>query len=232
MTDVPIVSRSEWLEARRALLAEEKAFTRARDALSAKRRELPWVRLEDPYLFDTSAGQKTLADLFDGRGQLVVYHFMFGADWTVGCKSCSFWADNFNGIDVHLAHRDTTLVAISRGPLNKLQAFRKRMGWTFEWVSSAPSRFSEDFGVSFDAEDFASGAPHYNFEPMGFQTDELPGISVFARKGDDVFHSYSTYSRGLDLLNGAYNFLDLTPKGRDEAGLSGTMAWLRHKDSY
>lgn len=229
-----IVSRKDWLVARRELLAQEKAFTRARDALSAARREMPWVRVEEDYAFDTKDGRKTLGALFDGRSQLIVYHFMYGSDWEQGCKSCSFWADNFNGIDVHLAQRDVTFLAASRAPLARLEAFKKRMDWSFEWVSTAPSAFGRDFHVSFDADQFAEGQrPAYNYGQLPFDIDELVGISVFCRdEAGAVFHTYSAYSRGVDLLNGAYNYLDLTPKGRDEDGLSSPMAWVRHKDSY
>jgi predicted dithiol-disulfide oxidoreductase (DUF899 family) len=227
-----VASRDEWTRARLALLEREKAFTRDRDALSAARRALPWVRLAKPYRFDTPEGPRTLAELFAGRGQLVVYHFMFGPDWEEGCPSCSFWADTFEGIDVHLAHRDTTLVAVSRAPLAKLEAYRRRMGWSFPWVSSAPSDFNRDFHVSFTPDELARREAVYNWRPDGFSGEEAPGVSVFARDGDAVYHTYSAYSRGIDMLNGAYAFLDLTPKGRDEAGLTYSMAWLRRRDQY
>lgn len=228
-----IVDRPEWIKARHELLKQEKAFTEQRDRLSAARREMPWVKIEDAYAFDTSKGRKSLADLFDGKSQLLIYHFMYGADWEAGCKSCSFWADSFNGIDVHLAERDVTFLAISRGPLDKLQAFRQRMGWSFNWVSSAPSTFSEDFQVSFDKEQFEAGDVTYNYKPMGFETDELQGISVFVSDDDgEVYHTYSTYGRGVDLMNSAYNYLDLVPKGRDEDDLDFTMSWLKLHDSY
>lgn len=227
----PLVSREQWLAARKALLQKEKEFTRQRDALSAERRKLPWVRIEKNYVFDGPDGKETLADLFAGKSQLAVYHFMLGPDWTEGCKSCSFWADNFNGIDVHLAHRDVTLVAVSRAPLAKIEAYKKRMGWSFKWVSSFGTDFNRDFNVSFTPEEL-KGEVFYNFEQRKFPSDEAPGMSVFVSDGGQVFHAYSCYARGLDMINGAYHILDLVPKGRDEAGQAYTMAWLRHRDRY
>jgi predicted dithiol-disulfide oxidoreductase (DUF899 family) len=225
-----VVSAAQWVEARKALLAKEKEFTQARDALSAARRALPWERVEKRYVFDGPNGEETLVDLFAGRSQLVVYHFMLGPDATVGCKSCSFWADNFERNVVHLAHRDVTMLAISRGPLDKLLAFQKRMGWTFKWVSSGRSDFNFDYQVSYDAK---GGDGTYNYVPSMNFKGERPGISVFYKDDDGaVYHTYSTYGRGLDLMNAAYNYLDLVPKGRDEEGLPNTMAWLRHRDSY
>ena len=233
MSDHLIVSHDEWLAARRRLLEEEKAFTSRRDALSARRREMPWERIEKDYRFVGPKGELSLADLFDGRAQLVVYHFMLGPDWENGCKSCSFWADNFNGIDVHLAHRDVTLAAVSRAPFVKIEAFKKRMGWSFAWVSSFGSDFNYDFQASFAPADLAKGEVFYNFKLQKMSIDETPGISVFTRDGEGaVFHTYSCYQRGLDMLNGAYHFLDLTPKGRDEDALPFTMSWLRHHDRY
>jgi predicted dithiol-disulfide oxidoreductase (DUF899 family) len=229
MTPTAIVSREEWLAARTALLAEEKAFTRARDALSAKRRELPWVKIDKDYAFEGPSGRESLGRLFDGRGQLIVYHFMFGPGWEEGCKSCSFWADSFDRNIVHLAQRDTTMVAVSSAPLARIEAFRRRMGWGFKWVSSAGTTFNQDFGVS-----PAPGLPPtYNYAPSSGKMDELPGVSVFARDAEGaVYHTYSCYARGLDMLNAAYNYLDLTPKGRDEAALPFTMSWVRHRDRY
>ncbi|HEU0221388.1 MAG TPA: DUF899 domain-containing protein [Paracoccaceae bacterium] len=227
-----IVSQPEWLAERLALLEREKAFTRERDALSAARRSLPWIRVEKPYRFQGPEGPVTLADLFGGRGQLVVYHFMFGPEDEEGCKSCSFWADNFNGIGIHLAHRDTALVAVSKAPFAKLDAYRRRMGWSFPWYSAHDTDFNEDFHVTFTPDEIERGAAYYNYRPGGFRGRQAPGISVFARDGGEVFHTYSTFSRGLDMLNGAYHFLDLTPKGRDEEGLPHTMAWVRRHDQY
>ncbi len=233
MTNQTIVTREQWLKARKALLDKEKAFTRQRDELSRARRSLPWVKVDKPYAFDTEGSKKTLAELFAGRSQLLIYHFMFGPDWEQGCPSCSFWADNYNGIDIHLKHRDTTLLAVSRAPLDKLQAYKRRMGWSFEWVSSHGSDFNYDYQASFTPEEMASGEMTYNFSRKKFPSDEAPGVSVFYRNDDgEVFHTYSCYSRGLDILNGAYHMLDLTPKGRDEDALSYPMAWLRRHDLY
>jgi predicted dithiol-disulfide oxidoreductase (DUF899 family) len=225
-----IVSRDEWLAARKALLAKEKAFSRTRDQLTAERQSLP--KVDKAYVFDTPAGKKTLAKLFNGKSQLFVYHFMLGPSWDEGCKSCSFLADHFDGALAHLAARDVAFVAVSRAPLAKIEAFRRRMGWHFPWVSSDGSDFNFDYGVSF--KDEAVGAEgNYNYTRQKIESDELPGASVFYKDADGtVFHTYSTYARGLDLLIGAYNFLDLTPKGRDEAELPWTMAWVRHHDRY
>jgi predicted dithiol-disulfide oxidoreductase (DUF899 family) len=227
-----VVSRDEWLAARKAHLAEEKAFTRQRDELSRRRRELPWVKVDKQYTFDTPAGRRTLAELFDGRSQLVVYHFMFAPEWTQGCKSCSLLADHYNPAVVHLEHRDVTMVTVSRAPLDKIQAFRQRMGWSFTWVSSADSDFNRDFNVSFTPEELESGTATYNFGGKPYPIVELPGISVFSKDADgNIFHTYSSYARGLDILIGVYNLLDMVPKGRDEDGLPG-MAWVRHHDRY
>jgi len=226
MLEPHIVSRDEWLVERKAFLAEEKAFTRARDALSAKRRDLPWVKIDTPYVFDTPLGKESLSDLFDGRGQLIIYHFMMGPDWEQGCKSCSFWADNFNDIIVHLNHRDVSMIAVSSAPLTKIEEFRKRMDWNFKWVSSGGTTFNRDFNVSPNPGEKIL----YNFGTQEHDMDEMPGISVFAKgKKDAVYHTYSCYSRGLDMLNGAYNYLDLVPKGRDE---DSPMGWLKHHDRY
>jgi predicted dithiol-disulfide oxidoreductase (DUF899 family) len=228
-----IVSRSEWLDARRALLAREKDFTQARDALSAQRRELPWVKIDTNYVFDGPNGKETLADLFDGRSQLIVYHFMFGPDWEQGCPSCSYLCDHIDGTLVHLAQRDVTLLAVSRAPFTRIVPFKKRMGWRFKWVSSYGNDFNRDFHVSFTKEELAKGKVDYNFAPTEFPIGEAHGVSVFYKvKTGDVFHTYSTYARGCDLLVGTYNYLDLAPKGRDEDGLSFTMAWVRHHDRY
>ena len=224
-----IVSADRWRAARRALLEREKEFTHARDALSAARRALPWEKVETGYVFDGARGSVTLADLFRGRSQLIVYHFMFGPDWEAGCKSCSFWADNFDRIVVHLRARDTNLVAISRAPYQRLAAYRQRMGWSFEWVSALGNSFNRDFAVSFEKD---TPGNNYNFGTQHFGGEEAPGISVFARDGGAIYHTYSTYARGLDMVNGAYHLLDLVPKGRDEAGLSFTMEWVRRHDEY
>ena len=226
-----IVSASEWTRARVALLAKEKEFTQARDALSQARRELPWERVERRYVFDGPAGEETLEQLFEGRSQLVVYHFMFGPDAKVGCKSCAFWADSIDRAVVHLAHRDVTLIAISRAPVAKLAAFKQRLGWTFKWVSSGRTTFNYDFNVSFDPG--RMGPATYNYRPHTGSQSDLPGISVFYRnEKDEIFHTYSTFGRGIDLMNSAYNYLDLVPKGRDEDGLPSAMAWTRFRDEY
>ena len=232
MTGQKIVSREEWTAARQELLAKEKEFTRLRDELSQQRREIPWVKVDKAYTFDGPNGQETLADLFDGKSQLLVYHFMFGPDWGAGCKSCSFWADNYDGIVSHLAHRDVTLLAISRAPLAKLDEFKERMGWGFKWVSSVEGDFNFDYQVSFTQELIDGGCAQYNYRPTE-SVGELPGISVFYKDEDgSIYHTYSTYSRGLDMLNGAYHMLDLVPKGRDEESLPWSMAWLQLHDEY
>jgi predicted dithiol-disulfide oxidoreductase (DUF899 family) len=227
-----VVTREEWVEARKALLAREKAFTRERDALSAARRELPMVKVEKRYVFEESDGKRTLAELFDGKRQLIIYHFMFDPSWDEGCKSCSFVADNFEGSIVHLAARDTSFAAISRAPLAKLEGFKKRMGWTFRWLSSLDTDFNYDYHVSFRPEDVAAQTVEYNYEKKPFSMSEAPGLSVFLREGNDIFHTYSTYARGLDLLINTYNYLDLTPLGRQEQDLPYGMAWVRHHDKY
>jgi predicted dithiol-disulfide oxidoreductase (DUF899 family) len=232
MKQNPVVSAKEWVAARQGLLAKEKEFTRLRDQLSRERRELPWEKVDKQYIFDTRDGRQTLSELFEGRSQLVVYHFMFGPTWEQACKSCSFWADNFNGIVVHLTHRDVTMIAVSRAPLEKIEAYRKRMGWGFKWVSSLQSDFNRDFRVSFTPEEM-KGPVDYNYTQQKFGSDEAPGISVFYRDpAGNVFHTYSCYSRGLDMLNGAYHYLDIVPKGRDEDSLPHTMAWLKRHDEY
>lgn len=230
MTRNKVVGASEWESARRELLAKEKELLRASDALSRARRDLPWERVEKRYVFDGDKGEETLGDLFAGRSQLVVYHFMFGPDWSAGCKSCSFWADNFERNVVHLAHRDVTFVAISRAPFEKLRAFQKRLGWSFHWVSSGRCDFNLDYHVSFDP---GLSAPSYNYAPKTGSASELPGISVFYRDEErSVFHTYSTFGRGIELANVTYRILDIVPKGRDEADLPDPMAWVRHRDSY
>mgnify|MGYP003631495277 FL=1 len=227
-----IVSREAWVQARVALLEREKAFTRARDALSMERRCLPWVEVTKPYTFNTNEGEKALADLFGDHSQLVVYHFMYGPDWQTGCKSCSFWADNFDRNIAHLAARDVTLVAVSRAPLETLNAFRRRMDWSFDWVSSGGSDFNYDFDVSFTPEMREKGEIRYNYQASDFPVDDAPGISVFCKSEDAaIYHTYSTYGRGLDMLNAGYHYLDLVPKGRDEDG-NQPMSWLKLRDSY
>ncbi len=231
MTTHRVVSQEEWIEARRKHLAREKEFTRLRDQLSQERRELPWVKVEKHYVFDGPRGKESLADLFAGRRQLVVQHFMLDPSWTEGCKSCSFWVDNFDGITVHLEHRDVTYVAISRAPYSVIQAYKKRMGWQVTWVSSFNNDFNRDYHVTFTPEELEQHKAYYNYTTGTFPAPEAPGISVFYRDDDGaIYHTYSTYARGLDMLNGAYHLLDLVPKGRDEAGRG--MDWLRRHDEY
>jgi len=227
------VSHDEWLAARKDFLAREKEFTRLRDELSRQRRELPWEKVEKTYVFEGPNGKESLADLFDSRGQLIVYHFMFGPGWKEGCPSCSYLADHFDGSAIHLANRDVTLAVISRAPIAEIEAFKKRMGWRFHWVSSFGSDFNYDYHVSFTPEERAKGKVQYNYTEMEFPSDEGPGLSVFARDASgNVFHTYSSYARGLDIFVGTYNFLDHAPKGRDEAAFKHTMAWVRHHDKY
>ena len=233
MPNHAVVSPADWTEARKALLAKEKEFTRLRDELSRERRALPWERVDKRYVFHGPDGEQTLADLFAGRHQLIVQHLMFDPSWDVACKSCSFWADGYNGFFAHIEQRDTSFVAVSLAPIEKLQVFKRRMGWNFPWVSSFGSDFNYDFQVSETPAEKANGNSYYNYRvgpPFSF---ERPGISVFYRDDDGtVFHTYSCYARGLDMMNGAYQYLDLTPKGRDEDALSFSMAWVRLHDQY
>ena len=227
------VPREEWLQAHVELLAAEKDFTRRRDALMQRRMAMPWERVDKPCRFEGPDGALSLADLFDGRSQLIVYHFMLGPDWEEGCKSCSFWADNFDGIPIHLNHRDVTFTAVSRAPLAKIDAYRKHMGWTFPWVSSYGSDFNFDYHVSFTPEQIAAGEAYYNYQIRPNRVSEQVGISVFYKdEQGELFHTYSCYARGVDMLNGAYHYLDLAPKGRDEDGLEFSMQWLRRHDQY
>jgi predicted dithiol-disulfide oxidoreductase (DUF899 family) len=227
------VSHDEWLEARKKFLAKEKEFTRQRDELSRQRRELPWERVEKQYVFDGPKGKETLGELFGGRSQLIVYHFMLGPGWKEGCPSCSYLADHFDGPSIHLANRDVTLAVISRAPYVEIAAFKRRMGWKFHWVSSNGSDFNYDYNVSFTPEERATGKVNYNYTEMGFPSEEGPGLSAFIKDASgEIFHTYSSYARGLDIFVGAYNFLDHAPKGRDEEGLAFSMAWVRHHDKY
>jgi predicted dithiol-disulfide oxidoreductase (DUF899 family) len=232
MTTHKIVSHEDWIAARRSFLAKEKEFTRLRDELSRERRELPWELVKKEYVFETDQGRETLAGLFGKHTQLIVYHFMYAPEWEIGCRSCSFWADNFNGIVPHLNARDVALVAVSRAPLQKLQAQARRFGWTFKWVSSLGNDFNFDYNVSFAPESPERGAVFYNYSPQKLGGTEMPGISAFFRDGDQVYHSYSTYARGLDMLNGAYHYLDIAPKGRDEEELDFPMQWVKHRVAY
>ena len=232
-TQHKIVSELEWLAARKELLAAEKEFDRQRDALSARRRELPWLRVQKGYLFDGPDGKQSLSDLFRCKSQLIVYHFMLGPGWKEGCHGCSYVADHFDGMQLHLDARDAAFTVISRATLPEITAFKKRMGWNFPWVSSNASDFNFDYNVSFTAEDRTDGKVYYNYGMREFPADEAQGLSVFYKNSaGEIFHTYSTYARGLDILIGAYNYMDLLPKGRDEEGLSFSMAWLRHHDRY
>lgn len=231
MTTHPVVSQSDWLAARKKLLEKEKAFTKARDALSEERRALPWVKVEKGYVFDGPNGNETLADLFEERSQLIVYHFMFGPDWDAGCPHCSHWADNFNGIIVHLNQRDVSMVAVSRAAYAKLAAYKKRMGWSFKWLSSLETDFNFDLNVSFSAEQQAKKEAFYNFTLQDPGVSEREGMSIFLKDpSGTIFHTYSTYARGIDMMSADYNYLDLVPKGRDE-GSRGPF-WVRRHDEY
>jgi len=231
ISEHPIVSPEQWTPLRKELLRKEKELTRLRDRLNAERRELPWVRVERNYFFEAPGGKVSLADLFGGRSQLVIYHFMFGPDWKEGCPSCSFVSDHIDGTLAHLAARDVTMVMVSRAPLAKIEAFKKRMGWRFVWVSSYDSNFNPDFHVSFTKDEMAQGKVNYNYTMQQFPSEEAPGISVFYRNAvGDVFHTYSAYGRGVEQLVGTYMILDMVPTGRDEDHLGFTMEWVRHHD--
>jgi len=228
-----IVSGEEWIAERKALLAREKELTHLRDQIASERRALPWVCVDKNYVFDAPEGRRALAELFDGRRQLVVQHFMLAPGWEQGCPSCSFMADHTDGVTVHLAHRDVTFVAISRAPLPEIERFRRRMGWQFRWVSSHGTDFNYDFGVSFTPEEVAKGELNYNFGKWPHAYDEWPGVSVFFKNdANEVFHTYSTYGRGVEVMMHTYNMLDLTPKGRDERNVEYKMEWIRHHDRY
>jgi predicted dithiol-disulfide oxidoreductase (DUF899 family) len=228
-----VVSEAEWLVARKDLLTREKDLTQLRDEVSRHRREMPWVKVDKEYVFDGPGGRETLSDLFDGRSQLIVYHFMLAPGWEEGCKSCSYLADHFDGANWHLPHRDVTFVVISRAPLPEIQSYQKRMGWRFKWLSSFGNDFNFDYHVSATEEEKANGKMFYNYRTDELIGDEMPGLSAFYKDGNgDVFHTYSTYARGLDMLVGAYNLLDLAPKGRNEDHLDFTMDWVRRHDEY
>jgi predicted dithiol-disulfide oxidoreductase (DUF899 family) len=228
-----VVSKAEWLAARKELLTKEKEFTRLRDELSRRRREMPWEKVDKNYVFEGSTGKQTLAELFDGRSQLVVYHFMFGPGWKEGCPSCSFLADTFDGARVHMAQRDITFAVVSRATRPEIETFQKRMGWKFPWFSSFGSDFNPDYQVSASKDEVATGKVYYNYDLTEFPSEERPGLSVFYKnEAGEIFHTYSAYARGLDILLTAYNYIDLTPKGRNEDGLSFPMAWVRHHDRY
>ena len=227
-----VVPGERWIEARKTLLASEKEFIRAREALAQQRRDLPWETVTKHYEFEGPSGTLTLAELFEGRSQLIVYHFMFTPSWDEGCPHCSFWADNFEGAPVHLAARDVTLTAVSRAPLAKISAYKERMGWTFPWVSSFETDFNYDFGASFAPESIANHSAIYNYGSTDPGMEDREGISVFFRNdGGDLFHTYSTYARGIDMINGTYQLLDLVPKGRDEPA-GDPQFWVRRHDEY
>jgi predicted dithiol-disulfide oxidoreductase (DUF899 family) len=227
-----VVSRTEWLKERKELLQKEKEFTRLSDQLSAGKRSLPWVKVEKEYVFDGPNGRQTLSELFGGKSQLFVYHFMFGPDWEEGCPVCSMAADNIDRNVVHLAQRDVSVAIVSRARVPQIEAFKKRMGWRFNWVSSYRNDFNQDYRVSFTDEDVAKGK-YYNFDTSAFSSEEAPGISVFYKdEAGNIFHTYSCYARGGEFLLGPYSYLDLVPKGRDEKNLPFTVAWIRHHDKY
>ncbi len=234
MPNHQVVSREQWIEARKAHLAKEIEFTHLRDELSRQRRDLPWVKVEKYYIFDGPAGKQALADLFQGRSQLIVYHFMFTPGWEAGCQNCSYLMDHVDGCLPHLNARDVTFTAISRAPMDQIAPFKKRMGWKFNWVSSGGNDFNYDYHVSFTKAELAKGSVYHNYAQMPAPpVEDFPGVSVFYKDAaGDIFHTYSCYSRGLDILVGTYNYLDITPKGRDEAGLRHTMAWVRYHDQY
>lgn len=229
MTDRKVVSREEWLIARKEFLKKEKEFTYAREKLSEERRQLPMVKIDTNYVFDSDAGKVSLAELFGKHQQLIIYHFMYGKDWEEGCPSCSFWADNFNGIEKHLGARNTAFAVTSNASLGTLNSYKKRLNWDFNWISAEDNTFGKDFGVTFSGGDDEST---YNYSDWIPDAGEMPGISVFFKQDGEVFHSYSTYGRGLDMLNGAYHYLDLTPIGRDESELPFSQAWVKRRDEY
>lgn len=233
LTNHPVVTPDRWIAERKKLLAREKEFTHLRDKIAEERRALPWVRIDKEYVFDTPVGERMLADLFEGRSQLMVQHFMLGPGWEQGCPSCSFMADHTDGMQIHLEHRDVTFVAVSRAPLAEIERFHRRMGWKFKWVSSNGTDFNYDFHVSFTPQERAKGEVYYNFGMTDFEAEEAPGISLFYRnEAGGVFHTYSTFGRGVEVMMGTYNMLDLAPKGRAEEGLSYGMEWVRHHDRY
>lgn len=229
----PVVTPDRWIAERKKLLAREKELTHLRDQIAEQRRALPWVRIDKEYVFDTPVGKRTLAELFEGRSQLMVQHFMLGPGWEQGCPSCSFMADHTDGMQIHLEHREITFVAVSRAPMAEIERFHRRMGWKFKWVSSNGNEFNHDFHVSFTLEERVNGEVYYNYGMTNFPAEEAPGISVFYRnEAGEVFNTYSTFGRGVEVMMGTYNMLDLAPKGRDEESISYTMAWVRHHDRY
>jgi predicted dithiol-disulfide oxidoreductase (DUF899 family) len=233
MIDHTVVSQEEWLAARKKLLEKEKEFSRLRDELTKLRQSLPWERVDKEYFFEGPSGKESLSGLFDGKTQLIIYHFMFDPEWNEGCKSCSFIADHYNPAIVHLNHRDVSMVTVSRAPLEKLEAFKQRMGWSFKWVSSLGSDFNWDFHVSFTPEQLRQGEMYYNYRVGKFPTTEAPGTSVFTKnERGEIFHTYSAFARGLENFLTTYTWLDLVPKGRNEGSLKYGMEWVRHHDRY
>lgn len=233
MNALKVVSEADWLTARKELLEKEKELSRQRDELTRLRQELPWRKVEQSYEFDGPNGIRSLLELFGESRQLLVYHFMFAPDWKEGCKACSLVADHYDPLVIHLKARDVSMVTVSRAPIETLDVYKQRMGWSFDWVSSFNNQFNQDFGVTFTEEEKNEGRMNYNFRLGSFPVTECPGISSFARNEDgEVFHTYSAYSRGLENILGIYNLLDLVPKGRDEAQLPYGMAWVRHHDQY
>ena len=229
----PVVSSNRWVDERKKLLAREKELMRLHDEIARERRALPWERVEKNYVFDTPEGRRTLSELFEGRRQLVVQHFMLGPDWEQGCQSCSYMADHTDGMNIHLPHRDITMLAVSRAPLAEIERFHQRMGWRFKWVSSYDNDFNYDFNVSFKPEEIEKGEVYYNYHTMSFPNTEAPGVSVFYKNdAGEIFHTYSTYGRGVEVMMGAYQMMDLTPKGRDEKDVPYKMEWIRHHDLY
>lgn len=227
-----VVSPADWIAARKKLLAKEKKFSRLRDELNEQRRDLPWVKVDKEYVFHGANGKETLADLFGKKSQLIIYHFMFGPGWKEGCPHCSFWADHYDGVNHHLGQRDTAFAVVSRAPLKELQPFKKRMGWKFKWVSSHQTDFNFDLNVSFTPEQIRDGTQFYNYAPLQMDIDEREGVSAFYQDGNgNIYHTYSSYARGIDLLNTTYNFLDLTAKGRDE-NPDHPQDWVRYHDKY
>ena len=230
VTKPNVVAKDQWLEQRKSLLNKEKALTRLRDEINKERQQLPWVLVENEYIFKGTNANHTLSELFGNHSQLIVQHFMFGSDWAEGCTSCSFWADNYNGTEKHLAARDIAFATISNAPLDRLQAYAERLGWSFPWYSAEGTSFGLDFNVTFDDSAKQKNQIDYNYKTQNWYTEELPGVSVFARdEAGKIYHTYSTYSRGLDSLNGAYHYIDLTPRGRNE---DNGMSWLRRNDDY
>jgi predicted dithiol-disulfide oxidoreductase (DUF899 family) len=228
-----IVSQDEWIKSRKELLIKEKEFTHARDQLNQTRRDLPWVRVDKEYVFDGPNGKQTLTELFSGKSQLIVYHFMYGPDWEAGCPSCSFWADNFNNIIIHLNQRDVTMIAVSRAPYNKIDTYQKRMGWNFHWVSSCDNDFNFDYHVSFTQEELTKKKAYYNYALQDIGVSDKEGVSVFYKNpSGQIFHTYSTFERGVDAFNVAYHYLDIVPKGRGEEGHAFRQYWVRRHDEY